>query len=337
VYGLSKDMNGSGRFLRGSLCVLVLSAALDAQHPESQTPAPNEQNATPKPPTSESPAANAPAEAASTLELPPTNDPREIVRRAIETDHHALEFARQYTHQERQVIKHLGRHGEVKSTEIKTYDVTYFYGEQYHRLIAVDDKPLSDKEQKKEDEKLEKFLAKFRTESESDREKRLEKERKQREEGRAFVHDVVNAYDFRLVGEEKVGGAETWVIEGTPRPDFQPTRKDSEMLRKIKGRLWIEKKDFNWIKVEAEATDTIAFGVFLFRIHPGSHFVLERGLVNSEVWLLKRLYIQGGARIAVLKNENVEQEDVASNFKKFVTSVKILPGVKEVPQENAPK
>lgn len=277
------------------------------------------------------------SEAEKAPELPPTNDPKEIVRRSIETDHHTLELARHYTCQNRQVIKHLGKHGEVKSTEIRTFDINFYYGQEYARVVQIDDKPLSEKEQKKEEEKLEKFLARFRNESEADREKRLEKERKEREEGRAFVRDILKAYDFRLVGEEKVDGADSYVIEGTPRPDFQPTQKHADMFKKIKGRLWIEKKDYNWVKVEAEATDTISFGLFLFRIHPGSRFVLERGLVNSEVWLLKRLDIHGGARIALLKNEVIEQEDVVTNFKKFVTSVKILPGVKEVPQENTPK
>lgn len=325
------------RFLRLGLCLLVFPFSVRAQQstPSVQQSAPEavQDGPTPQPPGTA--LSRTSPVAAETPALPPTTDPREIVRRSVLTDHHTLEMARHYTCQNRQVIKHLGKHGEVKSTEIKTFDVNFYYGQEYSRVIEIDDKLLSEKEQKKEDEKLEKFLAKFRNESESDRDKRLEKERKAREQGRAFLQDITNAYDFRLLGEEKVDGADSYVIQATPRPDFQPTQPQADILKKIKGKLWIEKKDYNWVKVEAEATDTISFGLFLFRIHPGSHFVLERTLVNNEVWLLKRLDINGGARIALLKNENVEQEDVVSNFKKFVTSVRILPGVKEVPQEGS--
>jgi hypothetical protein len=270
---------------------------------------------------------------ATNLNLPPTNDAKEIVRRALETDHRTVELARNYTFQLRQVVRHVGKDGKLKSTEIKTYDINFYYGEEYTRLVQVDDKSLSESEQKKEDEKLEKFLKKYRDESDQDREKRLEKERKQREEGRAFVRDVVNAYDFRLLGEEHVAGADTWVIEGSPRKDFKPTQPHADILKKIQGRLWIEKKGYNWVKVEAEATDTISYGLFLFRIHPGSRFVFEKTLVNNEVWLPSRLEIKGGARIALFKNEYQEIENVTSNFKKFVSSVKILPGVREVPEE----
>ncbi len=259
-----------------------------------------------------------------------TNDPKEIVRRSVETDHRTLEIARNYTSQRRELIKHRRKNGDVKSTEIKTYDINFYYGERYERLIAVDDKPLSETEQKKEEEKLNKFLSKYRDESESDRAKRLEKERKQREEGRLFLRDVVNAYDFRLLGEEKVDGADSYIIEATPRAGFHPTQPHADMLKKIKGKLWIEKKDYNWVRVDAEAMDTISFGLFLFRIHPGSRFTFLKTLVNNEVWLLKRLDIDGGARIALFKNENVSQEEVISNFRKFVTTVRILPDSKEV-------
>jgi hypothetical protein len=108
------------------------------------------------------------------------------------------------------------------------------------------------------------------------------------------------------------------------------------MFKKIKGRIWVEKKDYNWVKVEAEAFDTISFGLFLFRIHPGSRFTLENQHINNELWAIKRLYINGGARIALLKNAAIEQEDTFSNYKKFSTSITILPGVKEVPQEQQP-
>jgi hypothetical protein len=263
---------------------------------------------------------------------PPT-DPKEIVRRSVEVDHHNFEKAQKYTCTQRQVIKHLNKHGAVKSTEIKTYDINYYYGEFYPRLVQIDDKPLSEKDQKKEDEKLEKFLAKHRKEDEEDREKRQRKQEKEREEDRAFVRDVVNAYDFRLVGDDQVSGEDTWVIEATPRKDFQPTQPHADILKKIKGRIWIEKKEYNWVKVEAEAIDTISFGLFLFRIHPGSRFVLENTHVNNELWALKRLYINGSARIALLKNEIAEQEEVFSNYKKFSTSITILPGVREVPAE----
>src|ERR1700682_6187971 len=129
----------------------------------------------------------------------PTPDAREIVRRSTEVDNRNWEKARNYTCQQREVEKKLDKNGAVKSTEIRTYDITFYYGQEYSRLIQKNDQPLTDKDQKKEEEKLNKFLEKYRNESEGDRQKRLAKQEKERREGRAFLQDVVNAYDFRLL------------------------------------------------------------------------------------------------------------------------------------------
>ena len=336
------------RWLIEIACAAVMAlsvAAASAQQQATGTSTPQAQSS-PTPAAEESPRPTAtpaatphqpsPAETA-VAQFPPTNDAKEIVRRSMEIDRRTLELARNYTCQQREVIKHLDKHGDVKSTEVKTYDVGFYYGEEYSRLIMLDDKPLKDKEKKKEDEKLEKFLAKYRNESPEERQKRTDKEKKERQESRAYRLDVANAYDFRIVGEEELEGVNTWVIEATPRKDFKPTQPHADMLKKIKGKMWIDKKEYNWIRVEAEATDTISFGLFLFRIHPGSRFNFQQMHLNDEVWLLRRLYINGGARIALLKNEAIEQEDTFSNYKKFSSTFTILPGVREVPPEEKQK
>jgi hypothetical protein len=300
--------------------------------PASPTPAPSPPLAAPASATPQQSAAESAAG-----QFSPTNDPKEIVRRSMEIDRRTLELARNYTCQQREVIKHLDKNGNVKSTEVKTFDISFYYGEEYSRLIMVDDKPLDDKQKKKEDDKLEKFLAKYRNESEEDRQKRRDKEKKERQESRAYRLDVANAYDFRIVAEEEIEGAKTWVIEARPRPDFKPTQPHADMLKKIKGKMWIDQREYNWIRVEAEATDTISFGLFLFRIHPGSRFNFQQTHLNNEVWLPRRFYINGGARIALFKNEAIEQEDTFSNYKKFSSTITILPGVKEVPVEEKAK
>src|SRR4029077_4572649 len=172
------------KIFRGPLAALAAAIMLSSLLSAQEAAAPQQ---TPAAQSSPTPAAVQPLstadESASRVErLPPTNDPKEIVRRPTEVDHHNFERAQKYTCTQRQVIKHLDKHGNVKSTEIKTFDINFYFGEFYARLVQQDDKPLSEKEQKKEDEKLEKFLSKRRNESEEDRRKRTDKQRKEREE-----------------------------------------------------------------------------------------------------------------------------------------------------------
>jgi hypothetical protein len=339
---LSLDMNARPQALLRSLVgvIFLLLPAL-AQQPAaapqpSATPTetlshPNERTPrAPGPP--DLPAEDAPAAARyqEVPALPPTSDPKEIIRRAVAADDRSTKLERYYTYQNRQVTKRLDKKGGEKSEEIMTYDITVYYGEQYSRLIQKNDKPLTEKEQKKEDEKLNKFLEKRKNESEEDRRKRLAREEKDREQAKAFTKDVMNAYDFRLLADEKVDGRDVYLIEAIPRKEFRPTQPHADMLAKLQGKIWIDKNDYGVAKLEVEAIDTISFGWFLARLHKGAHFNLEQTRINNEVWLPKSFAVTASARLLLLKNEAFAAEGTFSNYKKFSTSVRILPGVKEV-------
>ena len=231
---------------------------------------------------------------------------------------------RNYTYIEREVNSKLDGNGKTKSTEVRTYEILEIYGEQVQKLIAKDDKPLSAKEAAKEDEKIQKIIDKRKNESEADRRKREEKERKDREEERAFVRDVADAYNFKLVGADVVAGRNAWVIDGEPRPGFQPHMKDAKYLPKFHGRVWIDKGDLQLARMDVECLDTISWGAFLVRFHKGSRFMLEQTRVNDEVWLPRQLGVKVDVRLALLKNFHVDVEQTFRDYKKFRTETKIV-------------
>jgi hypothetical protein len=231
---------------------------------------------------------------------------------------------RDYTYVERDVEHKLDGKGQVKSTEVKTYDVMEIYGEQVQRLTEKDDKPLSEKDAAKEEEKIQKIIDKRKNESEADRKKREQKEEKDREDGRKFVREVADAYDFKLVGTESVGGREAWVIDGEPHPGFEPHMKESKFLSKFRGRVWIDKNDLQLARMDVECLDTISWGLFLARFHKGSRFMLEQTRVNDEVWLPLHVTAKIDVRLALLKNFDVDLEQTYHDYKKFRATAKIV-------------
>jgi len=259
--------------------------------------------------------AHSPAAAVVTGQ-PPTTDAHEIIRRALEAEQQNGELTRGYIWRQREVEKQLDPQGGVRSQEIKTYDITLQYEERYARLTQKDDKPLDARDQHKEDEKAEKFAFRRRNESPGDRQKRLDRLKRERDESRGYLRDFLNAYNFQLAGEEQIDGVSAWVIDASPRQDFKATQPHADILNKLKGRLWIEKQGYHWIRVDAEAVETIAIGVVVARIHPGSRARFERVLVNNEVWMPRRFYFSASARIVLLKNAAVEEEVVFSDFRK---------------------
>jgi len=250
---------------------------------------------------------------------------RELIRKVAENDIENDKKQRDYTYTEREEQQKLDGQGHATSNESNTYEVMMLYGEHVSRRIAHNDKPLSEKEAAKEDEKIQKVMVKRRNETEEQRKKRLDQENKDREEEREFVHEVADAYNFRLAEVATFDGRETYVIDADPRPGFQPHHKDAKYLPKFKFRVWIDKEETQWVKLHGEVIDTVSWGLFVARLHKGSLFEVAQTRVNDEVWLPKQVMFRLDAKVALLKNFSIEEESTYRDYKKFRTDTKIVP------------
>jgi len=250
---------------------------------------------------------------------------RDLIRLCAEKNLENDKKLRDYTYVERQEMHHLNGKGEVKSTETETSEVMEIYGEPVQKVVAKNDKPLSPKDAQKEEEKIQKLIDKRKDESESDRKKRLEKEEKEREEERQFVREVADAYNFKFVGIETLNGRDTYVIDGDPKPEYQPVHKEARILPKMRFRVWIDRADSQVARLDVQCIDTVSFGLFLARLHKGSRVVLENTRVNDEVWLQRHVAVKVDARIALLKDFNVDVDITDRDYKKFRTDTKIVP------------
>jgi hypothetical protein len=253
----------------------------------------------------------------------PPEQIRALLQRAEEHDLENDKRQRDYTYIEREERHKLDGHGTVSKVESRTSEILEIYGEPVERLTAKDDKPLPDKEAQREEEKIQKLIDKGKNESEQDRRKRLEREEKSREEDRKFVLEVADAFNFHLVGSEMIDGRDTWVIDGEPRPGYEPKQREAKMLSKFKGRVWIDKDEAQWVKLDITAIDTIAVGFVLARVHKGTRILVELTRVNNEVWLPKHVQLHLDARVALFKSYNEDVDQVYHDYKKFRTDTKM--------------
>jgi hypothetical protein len=262
--------------------------------------------------------------AAACAEAPTAPDLREIVRRSV--SHHQMNWAlkRQYTCVERTTEKEFDPGGKVKSNESKVYDVSILYDEPYERLIEKNGKPLSGKDDQKERDKLARFMEKRAHDTPEQAQKRVAKLEKEREKEVDYLREIPDAYDFRSLGEEKVDGKDTWVIQAEPHPGYQAKQGDAKYFAKIHGKIWIDKADYQWAKVDAETMDTISFGVVLFRLFKGSRLEFEQTRVNDEVWLPKLEKITAAGRLGLFKKASFESLVTFENFRKFQSDSKIV-------------
>jgi hypothetical protein len=204
-----------------------------------------------------------------------------------------------YTYIERDEDRRLNTLGQVKSESVDVTRMMVVNGARFEQLLEHNGQLPSPIEKKRSDDDLEKL----KHETADDRAARLRKD----QENRAFLRDVVEAFDFRLIGEEIVSGRPAYVLNATPHPGYRAHGKYAKMFSKVEGKLWVDKQDFGWIKVDGQVTQSFSLGLILARVERGSHIILEQTCVGEAVWVPKRIQIRATARIFFLKSLVIER------------------------------
>ena len=253
-------------------------------------------------------------------------DAREIVRRSIDLDRKNEAIARNYTFLERDETRMLDRSGKPKKApESRTFDVTLLEGSPYRRLVKRNDRPLAPPEERKEQEKLRRSIDERSKETPAERQARIaEWERKQQRQ-RAPFQEIPDAFDLRLAGEETLDGRNVYVIAATPKLGYKPKLAAAAYFPKIKGKLWIDKRDNQWVRGEIETLDTISIGGILVRLAKGSRATFEATRVNDEVWLPKQITLDGSARLLLVVGARAQIDIAFSNYRKFQADSRLVP------------
>jgi hypothetical protein len=247
-------------------------------------------------------------------------DATDIIRHSVDRDAYNFERFKNYTFLERVEERRYGRSGNLSSKEIQTFEFMVLGGQPYGRLVERDDKALPEKEVRKEQEKLDREQAKRQRESASDK----VKQEQDRVEQRRYLREVPEAFNLTLLGSEQIGGRPVWIISAQPKPGYKPKLKRAELLTKLRGKIWVDQTDYQWVKAEVEVIDTISFGFGLLRLESGSVLSFEQVRVNDEVWLPVRIAIRADARVAYLRKLREELDITYRDYKKFQADSRIV-------------
>ena len=257
----------------------------------------------------------------------PAPDPVEIVRKSVNLDLDNWKKARDYAYIERQ--QQQDGNGKTSS---KTYDVTYLYGKEFRRLIAKDDKPLSADDAAKEQRRYDKAVAKQAAESPEKRAREEADAEKDHEKDREFAREIPDAYDFQVLGEDKIDGHPSWVISATPKPGFVPHNSQAKALNKVRAKVWIDQATYEWVKVDAEVVHPFKWGLFLLALNPGTVLHFSQTRVNNEIWLPKHIAVDVDARV-FFKKLSANFDDTFSNYRKFTSDAKMVSATEADPQK----
>jgi hypothetical protein len=230
---------------------------------------------------------------------PSVLDPRQIVALSVAATQRSWQARDHYTYMERDEDRRLDSRGLVKSADIDVSRMILVNGARFEQLMEHNGQPPSGQDLRKREENLDKLMH----ETPEQQTARLRKD----EENRSFLRDVLEAFDFHLIGEEILGGRPAYVLQATPHPGYHARGKYGEMFSRVEGKLWIDKQDFAWIKVDGQVTESFSMGLFVARVQRGSHIILEQTCVGDAVWVPKRLEVRASAKILFLMSLDIDR------------------------------
>ena len=238
--------------------------------------------------------------------LSASDDVTTIIQRSVADNQENWKAAPEYSY--------LEQDRDRKGT--KTYRVFMLLGSPYNQLVAVNGHPLSLEDQERERQKLEEVTKQRQNESPQQREDRIRKYQKDRRRDHLMMEQLVDAFDFKLLGEQELDGFDVYVLSAKPHPGYQPPNIETKALTGMQGKLWIDKETFQWVKVEAEVVHPVSIEGFLARVEPGTRFELEQIPVAEGVWLPKHFAMKFRARVLFLFPRKGQEDETFSDYQR---------------------
>jgi hypothetical protein len=211
--------------------------------------------------------------------------------------------------------------GKVSKKETNEYTFFYLDGDQITTLVKKNGKPLSEEEQKKENDKTRKRIE----EAQKNEKKKQEKKEKDKEEGKEPKEDdepgievFLRVSQFVNPRRERFRGQEVLVFDFEPNPEYKPKKLVERVVKELAGAVWIDEKAKDVVRLEAYFVgDVHIAGGILANLQKGTSFTFEQSYLNNEVWLPTYVEAHVGVRVLLLKGFKVNVSTRFSDYKRF--------------------
>jgi len=221
-------------------------------------------------------------------------DARQIVGKSLVATQHSWQARDEYVYVERDEDRRMDSTGKVQSENVDVTRMTLVDGVRFEQLMEHNGQLPSAEEQRKRNQELDKL----KRETPGERAARIQKN----QENRDVLRDLLQAFDFRLVGDEIIAGRPAYVFAATPHPGYHAHGPYSKLFSRVEGKLWVDKQDFGWVKAEGQVTQSFSMGLFVARVQRGSRIILEQTCLGDALWVPKRIEMRANARILLLKS-----------------------------------
>ena len=248
-----------------------------------------------------------------------------VVRQSIRQMQDAGRKLSEYGFTSRHERREFNSSGQITSRSVWVNKRELIDGFMFVRTVERDGQPVAAPERAKIEEAIRERLAEMKALTPEQLAQRREEARKRSSAESAWLQEIPEALDFRLVGEESIHDRPALVMECSPRAGYRAKNVRARVFEKTRGRLWIDKAESELVKGDVEVFDTVSVGWgVLGRIEKGTRFFIQRRKVAPQTWLLEGQTIKFAARMMLFKTVHSE---MITRFSDFRHQSEMMPGI----------
>lgn len=175
------------------------------------------------------------------------------------------------------------------------------------RLVAVNDQPLTQDEESREQARLNGLMA-------DPGKQRHRKQAEYDDTARALkvLRALPHAFLYRYAGPGPDGKVQRFAF--TPNPKFSPPNLETQVLTAMSGELWIDPVQARVVRLSGSVTQDVDFGWgILGRLYKGGWIVIDQAEVGGGVWRIVKFQMSMSARV-VIRTRNFVTTEIESQF-----------------------
>lgn len=176
------------------------------------------------------------------------------------------------------------------------------------RLLSVNGRPLSQEQQRKEDQRIQRLI------SNPGEQRKLQRARNEDgDQARRLLEMLPDASLFSY-GEHR---EELVKLNFRPNPSFKPPSPEAHVFHEMEGEMWVNTKEDRLVKITGHLTHEVKFaGGLLGHLDKGGRFEVRQAEIAPGHWELVVLNVDMRGKALFFKTIRVQQREYRSSFRR---------------------
>lgn len=175
------------------------------------------------------------------------------------------------------------------------------------RLMAVNGKPLNEKQRRMEDQRVEKLLSNH---------EQLKKQKQQQEEDAKQAKNMMTMIPEAFLFQQESKDGDRVKLRFTPNAKFRPSGYSALVFHHMEGTLTLDLKQKRLVEISGQLNSDVKFGGGLLgHLEKGGTFLVKQRDVGAGCWEVTTMDVEMNGKALFFKTISVRTREIDSDFR----------------------